>query len=534
MARTYLGYTQTAANADLDALALGTTGAINVTKSPYNAVGDGVTDDTAAIQAALDAVEALAGGVVYLPTGTYKVTSELTVTQPMAIYGDGAGLSIVRATTLGATKAVLKVMSDDVSFRDLTVRGPSVATFVLAECGIWYAGIAAAPLTGGLVERVEVYNVGSYGILTDHAHGVTVRVCHVHDVGYGAIANFSSNDWGVFGNFVDTVTPGTADNAYGIFTTAETGGAMPSGFRIIGNRVKNVLIWEGIDTHGGTDGVIEGNTITDCAIGVNVSPGANGEAPHRVVVNGNTINATVALTTPLRGIGSGGNSGEQATGIVCTNNTLNGMGWGVAGDGAILWQYCTGLILQGNTVNAARQNGVVLGSGILGVSMIGNVVNGVTNITSNSAALRVQGGATGTCSANWLDAGDNYPLNFVSSGSPSLRLDDTNVLITDGTAPASGTLALGPSFAGRGYTIAASATYDPPNLVDGAGATTTVTATGCALGDFASAAFSLDLQGIEVTAWVSATNTVSVRFQNESGGDLNLAEGTLRVKTVRP
>ena len=76
----------------------------------------------------------------------------------------------------------------------------------------------------------------------------------------------------------------------------------------------------------------------------------------------------------------------------------------------------------------------------------------------------------------------------------------------------------------------ASVTYDPPSLADGAGTTTTVTVTGAALGDFALASFSLDLQGITVSAYVSSSNTVSVRFQNESGGTLDLASGTLRVR----
>jgi len=76
-------------------------------------------------------------------------------------------------------------------------------------------------------------------------------------------------------------------------------------------------------------------------------------------------------------------------------------------------------------------------------------------------------------------------------------------------------------------------TYDPPNLADGAGTTTTVTTTGAVLGDFALASFSLDLQGISVTSYVSAANTVSVRFQNESGGALDLGSGTLRVLVFR-
>lgn len=78
--------------------------------------------------------------------------------------------------------------------------------------------------------------------------------------------------------------------------------------------------------------------------------------------------------------------------------------------------------------------------------------------------------------------------------------------------------------------LSGSATFNPASLADGAGTTTTVTVTGAALGDFAEASFSLDLQGITVTAWVSAANTVSVRFQNETGGTLDLASGTLRAR----
>lgn len=78
-----------------------------------------------------------------------------------------------------------------------------------------------------------------------------------------------------------------------------------------------------------------------------------------------------------------------------------------------------------------------------------------------------------------------------------------------------------------------SATYDPASLVDGAGATTTVTVTGAALGDFAQASFSLDLQGITLTAWVSAANTVSVRFQNETTGTIDLGSGTLRARAFK-
>lgn len=50
-----------------------------VTSAPWNAVGDGIADDTVAIQSALNAASANGGGVVYVPAGKYKLTGTLDV-----------------------------------------------------------------------------------------------------------------------------------------------------------------------------------------------------------------------------------------------------------------------------------------------------------------------------------------------------------------------------------------------------------------------------------------------------------------------
>jgi polygalacturonase len=71
-------------------------GRINV--RDHGAVGDGVANDTAALQAAIDAVPA-AGGTVYLPTGQYNVTDKLTLRSNLTLLGDGDGASLIQQTT---------------------------------------------------------------------------------------------------------------------------------------------------------------------------------------------------------------------------------------------------------------------------------------------------------------------------------------------------------------------------------------------------------------------------------------------------
>jgi len=60
-----------------------------VSVKDFGAVGDGTTDDTAAIQAAITAVSA-AGGFLFFPAGTYKTTAALTITTgSFGIIGQG-------------------------------------------------------------------------------------------------------------------------------------------------------------------------------------------------------------------------------------------------------------------------------------------------------------------------------------------------------------------------------------------------------------------------------------------------------------
>lgn len=64
---------------------------INVKSAPYYAVGDGVTDDTAAINAAVTALTS--GGILFVPEGNYLITTPINLTnlQDRAITIQGVG-----------------------------------------------------------------------------------------------------------------------------------------------------------------------------------------------------------------------------------------------------------------------------------------------------------------------------------------------------------------------------------------------------------------------------------------------------------
>ena len=59
----------------------------NVKNSPYNASGDGLADDTSAIQNAIN--DAPPGSAVYLPDGTYRVTNQLNINKGIVLRGNG-------------------------------------------------------------------------------------------------------------------------------------------------------------------------------------------------------------------------------------------------------------------------------------------------------------------------------------------------------------------------------------------------------------------------------------------------------------
>jgi len=78
------------AGATVSPEALETTDYLRGNVKRYGAVGDGSTDDTVAIQAAIDNNQ-----TVYLPEGTYAISDTLVLDNAQCIYGDGKNNSII-------------------------------------------------------------------------------------------------------------------------------------------------------------------------------------------------------------------------------------------------------------------------------------------------------------------------------------------------------------------------------------------------------------------------------------------------------
>lgn len=76
--------------------------------------------------------------------------------------------------------------------------------------------------------------------------------------------------------------------------------------------------------------------------------------------------------------------------------------------------------------------------------------------------------------------------------------------------------------------------FDPGAIADGDSLDTDQTLTGVALGDIVLPSFSLDLQGLSLTAAVTAANTITFTFTNCTGGSVNLGSGALRAKVFKP
>jgi hypothetical protein len=79
-----------------------------------------------------------------------------------------------------------------------------------------------------------------------------------------------------------------------------------------------------------------------------------------------------------------------------------------------------------------------------------------------------------------------------------------------------------------------SATWDASSIADGNEEAKEITVTGAALGDYVLAtSLSIDIADLQLTADVTAANTVTAVLSNSTGGAIDLASCTVRVLVMQ-
>jgi hypothetical protein len=158
---------------------------VNVKAAPYDATGDGSTDDTAAVQAAIDAVEDAGGGSVFFPAGEYSCTDLVVPGSNIGFFGEGDA-SIVRQRGTDAPAYLFKAnpgtegSSDPdtndrgITFRDLRLEGTVVANGFASGQNVHLVSLSA--VDDVTIERVTFYGFRADGIYLASSHsGATER-----------------------------------------------------------------------------------------------------------------------------------------------------------------------------------------------------------------------------------------------------------------------------------------------------------------------------------------------------------------------
>lgn len=175
--------------------------------------------------------------------------------------------------------------------------------------------------------------------------------------------------------------------------------------------------------------------------------------------------------------------------------------------------------------------GGMIGRTCVQAGTAGTLVGVTGSVSSASAALTVN-------SATDLRVGQYITIAGVTGIKRITAISGTTVTIdsaSDATVSDAAIAYSAPVFQTFGsITLSGSLVYDPPNLASNTSDETTLTVTGAALGDFVQASWSADLQGVVLSAYVSAANTVTLEFVNPTVGAVNLAEGTARVRVTKP
>jgi hypothetical protein len=346
----------------------------------YGAVGDDATSNTAAIQAALNALTS--GGTLYVPEGIYRLGA-------LTVAGDNVEIvmepgAVLKFNTLGSGVKAITINADNFAVRGGAIQGPAAAVYVGNENGLHMIGTSTSVRKTGLtVVGTEISQFGAHGIYAQFVDNINIQSCNIHDCGYAG-GMFLSCNHGVFSdNKVITIAPGVTSNMYGIslthdstdYDTDPNAGTKQAAnpfcwdWYVAGNYIEDIN-WEGIDTHGGYELRVVGNVVYDTYGGIAVT-GSSGDAINYAgwsnVVANNVVDArhsdgTVSGRENTNyGININGAATVTQKRVTCTGNIVLYKGIGSnANSGAIQAALAEEIVIADNCIDQWQGSAVLL------------------------------------------------------------------------------------------------------------------------------------------------------------------------------
>lgn len=384
------------------------------------AKGDGSTNDTSALQAALTNITA--GGTVTFPgsiSSCYAFSTALSVTKAMTILGPGK----ICASAAGIEG--LHITSSNVTVDGLKLSGNQYASYnglenAIHATGVFHAGLAPTYITNVAIRNTIINRWGAAGIQIDYVSNATVSQNTITELPYAGIVTLSAQYATIDSNIITDLS-GTGvggNNAYCVLVSRETGdsGELTSQPRssfvtVSNNKCSNVPTWVAYDTHCGSYITFSGNTVANTYFGI--AAGACKDsggvtytyAPLNITITGNTLNSSATDGSRGTGISLTGAAAELATGNI-VGNTVTGYGAATsANDAGIIIYYTKGASLVGNSIVYPSPNGIFASLENYSTTISGN---SILDPWTNSAGVGgVNGIITPSADNNQLMIGDN-------------------------------------------------------------------------------------------------------------------------------
>jgi hypothetical protein len=156
----------------------------------FGAKGDGSTDDTAAIQAAINSLTSatLTGGILFFPTGFFIVTSALTITKGISVLGSGIGVgsgtgnsggTVIRSTAAAGDVFTVSC-ADAVIFENIAI--DSTVTKAANTAGIRLQGSSGSGSINkrSKLDKLKISNMYD-AVVFDGASDVVIHACDILD-----------------------------------------------------------------------------------------------------------------------------------------------------------------------------------------------------------------------------------------------------------------------------------------------------------------------------------------------------------------